>query len=328
MVNSYITEIEKQRTINLIVICYAIDEFEKFDKDLMKLMSLKNNELILSEIAYIHKGKKSLFSKKEKEFCKRHKLFLELLDKYGSLDNFLWDNYYVINTHKELIQFVKYIKKNKDKIQNIIYVLKTLHDLGFEKILFDESFNFTENTYTISKNIQDNLELVYLDNLKAIPNYDEKIVKYKTKGSNFKITLPVIENKVINNPNLNTIILNSLIFDPERLPKNLDKENTFDKLVELTSNVSKENKIIKDTLDLRLGIEDLNTIYNNLLEKITNIDDITKKEELKSLLKQIKIIINNMQTISDEHNQEILLKNINITKEILHEEYKIYKKSK
>lgn len=329
MNNNYIG-LDRLSTENLFALCYAIDEFDQFDKELLQILSEKKSYKTHDKLIKLVKGKKCLFAKKEKEVYQNNEYIINIINAYGNLETFLLDNYSKEgeNTYKGLKTFIEYLKKNKENIDNIIDVLEKIQELGFDKIIFDENFDFTKEIYSVCTDIKGNFYIEYLDNMEAIPNYSKQSVKYKTNGSNYKITLALISSKISLSSPFNTIALNSLTFPKERLPEAIIESVTFDEIISLSSTVEKEKKIIRDAIDLNTSIDDLTGVYKRIIKKIENIDSIANKEEIISLLNCIKDIIRTMEDVSEEHSKDVISKNTNITKQILEAEKKAYTKNK
>ena len=322
--------LDRLRITNLIALCYVIDKFDKFDKDFTHLLSTKKSARANMKLERIAQGKLCLFAKEERKVYRQNQELINVLQKAGDFETFLWENYYQegINSYKGLKAFAKYVNKNKSNINLIIGVLKKLQELGFEKIIFDEKLDFTKETYLMGTTLKDNLSIDYLDNLEAIPNYNPNLMKYKTNASSYRMTLAVMDNKLIPTSPFNMIALNSLLFSPDRLPKTLLEIDTFDKLITLSQTVSEEKKLIRESVDLNGSIDDLYNVYTYINNKVENMDSINSKDSLISLLNHIRNILITMDYLSKEHDKKIISKYPNITKERLEEEKQSYSRKR
>ena len=214
-----------------------------------------------------------------------------------------------------------YICNNDDKINNILFVLNEIKQLGIKRMIFDEEFDFTTETNDINTKLSKNCKIMYYENMESFSNCSDDLIRYKTNGSNYRIEIFVSKT---NELYANSIKLNSLVFDLNRLPKSISKEETFDKII----NTRKENQYIMSSVNLGVGIEDLETTVDKFDGIVNQVNDTETKIELMNVLKSIREDLNKLQIISDIYDQDIISKHDSITQEVLDKEKKQYKKTR
>ena len=215
-----------------------------------------------------------------------------------------------------------YIYDNKNRMKRILEVLSKLKELGIKSFSFDEGYNFKSRTNTLYDSLSRNYKIMYYDNIETLPGYDKNSVTYKTKGSNYEIIMCNLYGN--GRLDIDGVRLNSLTFNPDRLPKIISKEEIFDKIIQS----KKENKDIVSSIDLGVGIEDVNYLIEKLNKTADEINDTETKIELTKVLKSIQEDMKKLEVISGIYNSDIADKNKNITKEVLEQEKIKYKKER
>lgn len=303
---------------NLIVLCHIIDDWEEFEKKLIPVIANKDTLVKLCDIS---KGK---IDKKVKKFYVENKIIIDKINEYSNISSLIHDCYCQQINIDSFYFFYQYILTHKDKINNILELLEKLKKLGLNELEYNENADFTKETYNVHTNFSTNFRFVYLDQLEAIPSYESNKIKYKSKNSCYKITLNVDDEKISSTSFWNKIYLNDLTFDPNRLPSELSKEETFDKILKLREQKHQQYSAIKDSVDLGIGIADLYLMFDSVNNKINSLSNIEKKEELIELLQTIKNAILEMKTISTEFDKNIATNNPDISEEYLEDEKKKY----
>ena len=307
---------------DLIILCNIIDEFEVFNKNILDFVSSNNNKNLMDKLFYVSTGKHHFNMGRVKRFYENNKKVIDIINKYSNVAMFIWENYNYKGEPIKLSLFYQYILKNKDKLDQIIALLEKLKELSFKDLEFNENFDFTNEEYKIYTIFGDNVDIAYLDNMEVLPNYEKGIVKYKTTVSNYKIIISPI-HILLSNYSSQIISVNSLAFDPERLPSSITKEEVFDKIIDLKSTKKEECSAIRDSVDLSECIADLNTQFNYVNNTVNNLDDARSKSELIEVLSNIKQDIEKLQTICEEHDNRTLEENPTITRETLDKEKKL-----
>ena len=180
--------------------------------------------------------------------------------------------------------------------------------------------NRVNDSYDISNEdiIYRNEEVVYLDNIDVVPNYDFGVVDYRTKNSNYKMILKTLCFDFSRSNR--TIALNSLLFNIDELPKRIDKETIFDSIINLKKEKKNECKKITNSVDLSVKIDDFYDQFALLNESVDKLDTMTSTKEIKDVLKNIKGLIDELKNRSSEYDSNLSKTEENITLEGLKNE--------
>lgn len=312
---------------NLLALCHIIDEFPKFQEKLEDAIELKDNRKFLDNVRKISIGKYVMGHSKAKKFYNENKNVIDTINKYSNIYFFVAMNYTSSGLpffDNSLDYFYEYLLKHKNEMSKIIKVLEQLKKLGYEEFEFNEEVDFTKETYTLHDSpYRAFLRFSYLDNMEIIPNYLPSETKYKTTGSNYNIQLELSHS---NHSTIydDIIILNNLVFDADRLPKEISKNETYDKILSLKNEKKQEYSLIQESVDLNVSINDLYLEFENTKQKISTLNNIKEKDELIKYLSNIKEMILKMQEINNNYNKEIASSNEPITEELINEEVKSY----
>ena len=306
------------KTINindLIAICHIMDKYENLNMEIKKIMNIKGNKMLSFKLSKINNN---ICFGKIRKFYINNKEAIDIFNKYSNFTTFIFHSYDLNDYDTDY--FYNYILNNNNNLNNIMEVLYKLKSLGFIIIYMNENYYFDNTTYTIFKNLNDNNSIEYLDNIEALPSYLEKKVKYKTNGSNYRISL---NNKFHIKSYKESIELNSLVFDPSILPEKLDKENTFDKIINLNKKLENENENLRNSININISIEDLIIQYQIASKMIEKINNDSYKVLLKNNLENIKNNLEELKTISDNYSKEIINNYSLINDETINEEKKL-----
>ena len=321
----------KMRVDNLTAMVSSIDVFPTFSKNVAKLLSTsKNYELTVENLENISSGKKVFGANKEKKFYKENKKAVDTINKYSNVGLFLLENYSkngaIANT--SLIENYQYIIKHKFHQKEMIDLLEKIAQEGFTKIVLDEQADFTNQGYELYTNYESNTHFYYLDNMVAIPSYDDSVIKYKSQKSDYRIEI-LPDTFFTHEQCYGEIIeVKSLYFSPDRLPKVINKNTTFDKILALKNEKEKEYKVIKEAVNLNVGVEDLLMKYQNMESIVANLSDTDKRGEVVSALKEVNNGLKKLQMVSRAYNVDLLYQTPEISREQLDEEAKIYIKKR
>lgn len=306
------------KTSVLIALCNIFDEYSDFIEKLKTLTHSKHSidqAFILDDISH---GKTTIYSRKAHKFYKNNKVIIDKINEYSDIYSFINDSYDengMLSEESDLGLFYKYMLKNKDKLEQIKSLIQKIKELGFENLCFEEFDEYTSKDYKVYKNLSQNIDITYLDNIKVIPNYRKDIITYITTGSNYKIRISEYRK---------SITLNSLIFDEKRLPDNISIEDIFDKIVKSGESQKENSLFIKDLIDLSVSIDDLTSEFKSTNRIIEKLDKVESKCELQKALLDIKNSLNELKKISDNYNDDITKNNPDISKEILEKEKELY----
>ena len=308
---------------DLIALCYIIDEFDKFNKELKELY-IQNGDLY-SQSFDINKLSKNeyVFGKKNiKDFYLSNKNIIENIQNHLSIQDFVYNSYNSLGEpNYNILYFHNYLMEHRNEINIILDLLFELNKLGFKSLYFDSNIDFSKNDYEIAMNFEHNFNIYYLENMVSIPNYDQNTVKYKSLGSNYEIIVKPHLNEEISFYD-RKIKLNSLIFDYNKLPKELSKENIFDKI--LTLKKDREKELVVNSVKLSVCVYDLKSQFEITEQIIKEIDSVEDKVELVKLLGTIGGSIKQLLSICNKYDNNIEENNESITREILEKEKQIY----
>lgn len=298
---------------DLIALCYMIDDFDEFYEHLMKLKQLPNYHDIIFDIIDITNGKFGLKSLKAKSFYKKNKKVIEIINKYSTLDSFMF-----FSNYDSLYFMHQYLLKNKDKLNHIKLLLKKIELLGFEELQFNEKLDFTLEECKLRIIFGSNTSIKYMDNIETIPSYDNFLIKYKTANSNYQIIVEPLE-KDLSKYN-RTIILNSLLFDINSLPDKISKEVVYDSIINTYHKQTEACKMIRNAVDLSLSVANLDVQYSRTMQVISSLNGVKNKQKLLQILEIIKTNITKLSTMCDEYDNDIVDTNEFITPTLLHQE--------
>lgn len=313
-------------TKNLIALCHILDEYEEFKNRLQTVMNKKFNADFIKKIDDVSTGNFSC-SIKAMEFYKQNKRVIDTINQYTNISLFINDNNDCeLNAIDRVDYFYNYLKKHRDEMDKILKLLDKLSKLHIVTVTLNENIDFSCETYDIHTWMPDNRKLVLLDNMEAVPGYSSDLVRYKTTGSNYKITLSGAFGDLNRYP-IGKIVLDSLTFDESRLPDNLSSEEVYQTILELKDKKEDEYAAIKTSVDLNVGIEDLYKVFTIISQRIENLEDSEKKQELTHQLTTIKTAILKMQAINEQMDADVISSAL-VSKETLEREKQLCKKDK
>lgn len=309
MENYYRAEIS-----HIIALCHIIDEFEDFEERL----SPKYNQKFISQLWNISQGKNKIGARKVKRFYNDNKEVIDTINKYSNIltfINFIYDFYGILNG--DLKFFYEYLLKNKEQKQQILAVLGKLKELGFNDFEFDENIDFTQKTYEVEPEFGRNFYIYYVANAQVIPNY-KYYVSYKTANSNYKMELSVDFGEFSDYGR--DIVLNSLLFDPNTLPEKIDRENIFEPLVRAKNEQKEKCDIIRNSVDLSIGVTDLEGKLKDTNDMVNNLDSIDSKEQLLAILENISTEVKKLRVLSEQYDLDISKQEPELTLDVLKSE--------
>lgn len=295
---------------HMLALCHMYKEYDAFRIDLKeKLSKFYKGSDFVSILKRVSLGEYAFNSKIEKQFYNKHKLVIDTINTYTSIQTFInlnFDEYGRSEPESSIDYFYEYILKNEKSLEKILELLYALKALGFNKFSFG---NINLGYYNVSKYNNKNQNVIYLENMEAIPIASKDEIMYKSNSSNYKI---VVETE--NGKNKTKIILDNLIIDVNRLPKSVNKIDLLQQIRNLENSITKEKEVIWDAVIISDSVDCLSYIYEYVLEKINETHDEKFKIKLLEILKQIEIKINELKLLNNNHNTEITseYRNINI----------------
>ena len=321
MVDKNIKKIDIRDTLAL---CEIIDNFDRFNKEIIDLASKTKTSLtnLMYEVWKVSDGAIS-YSRKANKFYKDYKSIIESISKYNSICSFVnmnYDNNGILIDEKLGFSY-QYILDNKEHIEKIKELLERIKELGFSEVYFDEKLDVSDKEYCIYTGNQYGEAGKYVDNIELIPTYDNTEVKYKSNGTNFVIDIYSRFGHLTGEK----ITVNSLLFDKDRLPKHIDKENIIKPFTKFTEEQKGQYQGVRNSTNLSVGISDLECELLCLEKTITlRLEDVYNKEELLKVLTNIKEEISKLTSLNSEYNQSIISKYPNVTEKVLADEVKLY----
>ena len=270
----------------------------------------------INKIERVSNGQHVLLSGFEKKFFLKYKDVIDIIITYSNMTSFS-DN----NNYCDIIElYNNYLLFHKEEIANILSVLNKLLDLCFEEIYFNEDYDFTNMVFEFNLESGDYTNVSYLDNLQVISSYPG-VIKYKSDNSNYKIDLEYTYLKTLIESKIG---LNSLLFEPSRLPNSLNMEFVFDEINDKARQYYDLYKEIKNSVNLSVGINDLlmqAEITGSMLDGLENVES---REKLIEILNNILVEIKKLEKLSCEYNVSLSNKEPKLSKEFLEEEKKKY----
>lgn len=307
---------------NIITLCHIIDDYEEFQKKLLSVLSPKYNRDFVYQLWNISEGKFCLGARKAKRFYQENKSIIDTINKYSNVAMFVnlsYDSYG--KPYDSFKFFYNYLLNHKQEISKILVLLVKLKEFGLYDFKFNENLDFTKETYSAHPIFERNFEIIYVANAQVIPNYTDYI-NYNTIDSNYKMRMTKYGNEISRIGS--SIILNSLLFDPNTLPAKLDREHTFEQILNLQNEQKEKTQIIRNSVDLDISVLDLEQQLDITTTKINGLEDVKNKEELVTILSSIKEDVEKLRMLSDQHNNRISKENSSLTPELLEKEKKLY----
>ena len=120
------------------------------------------------------------------------------------------------------------------------------------------------------------------------------------------------------------IELNSLLFNPNTLPQEINKENIYGKLLKAKNEQTEKTSLIRNSVDLSIGVSDLEQQFNYTSEIINKLSGVKNKEELVKILSSIKEDLKKLKSLSVEYDNSILQEEPSLTPEVLEKEKSLY----
>lgn len=309
-------------TYNLIALCHIIDDFEEFEKRLIPMISPKYNRDFVCQLLDISEGKFRLGARKAKKFYKENKSIIDSINKYSNISSFI-NNHYDFHgePYGNLQFFYEYISSHKEEKDKILAILKRLSELDFWKFEFNEELDFTKETHFADLSFRRNPYIIYVAKPQVIPNYEEYI-NYGTLNSNYEMKLHIIGDEFSKYGS--TITLNSLLFDPNDLPENVDRKSTFEQLVKQKNEQKEQSNAIKNSVDLDISILDLENQLSSTNRIIDKLNGVESKMQMLEILSNIEKYVEKLKNLSLQYESSVLEQESLITPAVLEREKKLY----
>ena len=306
---------------NLIALYHIIDDFEEFEKKLKPAISTKYNRDFTYNLWKISRGKFKLGAFKARKFYKENKAIIDTINKYSDILSFINRSYdWIGDPYGNLHFFYQYLIEHKNEIDKILSVLEKLKELGFTSFEFNENLDFTKETYNIDSSY--NYSITYVDNIKVIPHY-EYYIKYGTTSSNYKMELRTNTKGEFSEYG-REIILNSLLFNANRLPEKIDKETIIEPILKLKEEQQEKSAPIRNSVDINVSIFDLETRLGYTINTISRLEGVKNKKELLEVLANIKQDVEKLRTLGSEYDSSLTETEPTLTSDVLEKEKTLY----
>ena len=307
-----------------LTLSHIFDFFETFNSNLSAFLSKKTRRNSIHELEKLILGKSKFASKEVKKFYQENQFVLQKIKEFSDIHTFF--AYYYNNDGMlmpKLSVFYQYLLNNKEKKEQIFSLIEKINTLGIKDLEFNENLDFTKEEYIVYLKtplafglINMGYDMVYVDHMKAIPNYERNVIKYKTTDSNYKILLQSVTGK-------SKIIVNSLLFDSKRLPEEITVKSLYQQLNKLKQDNQEACEKVRNSVDLDISIEDLWNQFNkteNTLESLEFIED----KYLREKLIQIRETLYLLKKMSSDYDFDLIKEGL--SKETLEKEKELYLK--
>ena len=229
-------------TKNIIALCYILDSFEEFSERLKNAIPTKYNRNFISDLYYISMGKIN-FSLKTRRFYKENKTVIDTINKYSNLllyTNFSYDGQDYLENEESLRFFHKYIMEHRGDLETILRVLNKIEQLKIDEIKLDKHMDFSKEEYELHYWKSENYRYVLLNNLVLVPSGETDLIRYKSTNSDYKIVASrgACKSSYLDAQMASQITLNSLIFNPDKLPN----DASVDEIYKTVFGLKKQNK--------------------------------------------------------------------------------------
>lgn len=299
---------------DIITLAVIIDKFEEFNNEIVMLLR-NSNDFDYHKLKRLNNNQKIIGAKKIKEFYEKNSEIIYVINSYSNLYDFVFNNYDFISgkPYEKFVELYNYLLNNKERLNITFNLLAKLGSLSFDRVSFNPDFDFTKNTYQLSAFPYIYEKFYYLDNMYAIPTYDNHI-EYKTKGSDYEICLGKGHKDSAFKRNIS---LRSLFMDPSRLPNYLSKEQTLDEILHLKSDIQNQYDILRETINISVSIENLKYEYKHLYNLVNLCDDMSIKTKMLATLCDLQEDLLELEYLNDNYGKLITNNNNLITEEKL-----------
>lgn len=309
---------------NLIALCHILNKYPDFMVNLEEFMASKNSRGLVESLEEISHGNKSgIGTKKVRNFYNENYDVIDKINKYSSISSFInscFDYNGNLRENGELNFFYNYFLNNQDNLNAIYYNLLKISDLGFNKLGFDATEDFTKEEYRISTCFSLNTFIEYLDNIEIVLSYRPDVVLYKTSDSDYKITTNVSTGELTDT----SIVVNNLVFDVKRLPDSINREILYDNIIKMREEKKEVFDDIRDSVNLGVAVDDLYCQYDSLCEVVEKLKNASCNEELTNVLIELENSLKKIKKVSSKFDEGIVEKNSDVTKEQLVKEKELY----
>lgn len=261
--------------------------------------------------------------RKYKSFIDKYTNIFEIMYNYECLQDLTCSSYDEKGKRKDNLPynyFYQYLHEHKEDIEAIQFLAKKIKNLSFENIIFGEEIDFTKKEYELNYPLiglfRNNV--AFLENMEANPTYSNNPIKYHSNGSSYCLFFGANYKKI--NMYGSSIVLNSLTFNPDRLPNELTLETTVKLIQELPNKKKDEYTAIQNSVNLSIKTNDLEEQFNNLKKLAESFEQTIDKQELMNILLEMQTIIKKLQQYGSDYENKVINSYPDITAEKLKRE--------
>ena len=311
--------VKKSSIKNLMALNYIVTDYKEFSKRLVEYMELSDKNEIYT-LSLISKGNIVLFSRKAKKFYQKNKKVIDTINTYSTIVDFsreICDANGKLNESSCISELYNFLIENPSQKELVADSLQKMKDLGIGNLTFDSQANFEKEIYEPFINVESNFRITYLNNMKTMSTYRTDCIKYRTTDSCYKIIIsPHINEK--------SIFVNSFELTSSSLPIDLSNDSISRDFELMRSSQEKNNKLVKNSVDLNVSVLDLQIQYARTKQQIKLLDAISNKEELLDSLTDISLRLNSLRKLTSDYDTKIVEENPELTKETLVKEKRLY----
>lgn len=314
------------KVADVMAVSSVLDQLDNFNQNLKELTTKYNMADIMHHLKRATKGGSTLFRKRGVyQFYQENKDTVDTIDKNSDIFAFLSLNYDDDGTIKPyLYYYYSYLLDHKNQKEQIQALLQRLNELDIKEIAMDKELDFTREEYRFeSWQCRSFLyPIVYLENMEILPNYETDVIRYRSKGSNYKLLIGNERYAYIKN----RIFVNDLTFPVESLPQSVRWKSIQNHILKLAESTTKSKKALRNSVDLNVSLQDLDAQMADTCNTFTRIDEVNSKPELVAALTQIQTGIAALYGIKRDYEAEITIENPSLSQQTIKEETKQYVK--
>ncbi len=316
------------RIDDLIALCHILDEFKNFSDEVEKIIKDEHGEdlKLVRDVTNAAKSNK-LKLNEHYFFCKRNLNTIKTISKYTNVDEFMRSVYervsflsggmYYVGIPFKIEEIYNYLMRNRENLPHILLLLFRMKKLGIRFLEIDEKYNFNDWIYEIERSFDKCI--VYAENIEILPSYDDKVIRYKSNDSSYKLSLSVD----VLNREYASIEVSNLLFSVDKLPSSINKKSLVNEILLKEKNSQFQNFNITNLVKVGVNVEDLKQQYQNVFDEIQRLDDWEEQKELIGVLSEI-----NKKLIIFESLYDIRKERLNMNDERIEEEKKVYRRIK
>lgn len=295
----------------LLTYCKIFHKFDTFGKDMIDLFDYYDDPII--KLDEVSRGKSNEFH--AKLFYNKHKEILDIIKMEYGICDFLYcvfSQYGFFND--DFRMFYRYIKNNKESLNQIKDLLYKLKEIGIVNVTFNIMNNFRTLNCTISKDLRNNAFICYSNTIKFLPSNGDYI-NYKFDDCDYIIKVFPKDN----NKN-SEIILGDLLFDKDTLPESINLNDIFDSIC------SEYNKVIcvDITLNNIVSLEKIIIDFNSIIDRLKCVLNSIDKDNLEytSLYEELINKIIELENLRNNYENK-MINELGISSDIVEHQKKL-----